>query len=161
MEGIRSVPTIEITLSMQCARQTTQMVLSTIARPLSILYPVDLRLFTQGDSYNGVFLQHFDFSSGPSIPAAFSSAILRSCTLVPDCGVAFSTHTFRGIIIDEIEHLGFTATSATRSLSSVTKRNNHVHIEEQQYIENFERSSTRITGDNNETIRGWSLIRQD
>jgi hypothetical protein len=73
---------------------------------------------------------------------------------VPDRGVAFSTHTFRGIIIDDIEHLGFTATSATRSLSSVTKRNNHVHIEEQQYIENFERSSTRITGDNNDTITG-------
>jgi hypothetical protein len=55
MEGIRFVPTIEITLAMQCARQTTQMVLSTIARPLSILYPADLRPFTQGDSYNGVF----------------------------------------------------------------------------------------------------------
>jgi hypothetical protein len=146
MEGIRFVPTIENTLAMQCARQQ-QWFFNNRSPSQHPLFGRSLSP-TQGDSYNGFFTT-FDFSSG----SVYTGRVLlcdprswhTSC-LIP--GSPFQPTLFRGIIIDDIEHLPalHATTSRLEACITVTKRNTS-NIEEPTTHREF--SSDRRQESNN------------
>jgi hypothetical protein len=124
MEGIRFVPPIENTLAMQCARQQ-QWFPNNRSPSQHPLFGRSLSL-THGDSYNGVFYNfRFQFWVCLYRPRFLVRLLGHGTRCAWPSGSPFQPTLFRGIIIDDIEHLLALHATTWRleACITVTKRN--------------------------------------